>query len=138
VTGRAGGRAWRAVPLTLALAMLAVVVFAGLLPDTGVVSASSSCTYGKCPAAQPFPLWAVGASIGVVIVALLVALLLLRRSRRRPPAEGTEPPAGSTQSTGTDGKSTWTEDDASGGSQNWSEQDHGASDAEADDASGSS
>lgn len=95
LTANSGGRAWRAVPLVLALAMLAVVVFAGLLPDTGVVSASSNCTYGKCPAAQPFPLWAVGASIAVVVIALILALLLLRRSRRRPPTGGGEPPDGS-------------------------------------------
>jgi len=78
--------------------MLAVVVLAGLLPDTGVVSASSNCTYGKCPAATPFPLWAVSAAVVVVVLALILALLLLRRNRRPPeaaPAEGEEaPPAG--------------------------------------------
>ena len=86
VSGDDRRRTLRAVPLTLALAMLAVVVLAGLLPDTGVVSASSNCTYGKCPAATPFPLWAVSAAVVVVVVALLLALLLLRRNRRRPPA----------------------------------------------------
>lgn len=110
----------RAVPLTLALAMLAVVVLAGLLPDTGVVNASSSCTYGKCPAAQPFPLWAVGASVAVVIVALILALLLLRRSRR-PPAGGASPPGGSEETTSAEG-SNWSESDTSG-SQSWTEGD---------------
>jgi hypothetical protein len=75
------------VPLTLALAMLAVVVVAGLLPDAGVVSAASNCTYGNCPAASPFPLWAVSTAVVVVLLALVLALLLLRRGRRRPPAE---------------------------------------------------
>jgi len=79
-------RLLRALPLTLALAMLAVVVLAGLLPDTGVVGASSNCTYGKCPAASPFPIWTVSAAAVIVVLALLVALLLLRRSRRPPPA----------------------------------------------------
>ena len=78
-------RALRALPLTLALAMLAVVVIAGLLPDTGVVSATSNCTYGKCPAASPFPVWTVTAAAAIVVLALIVALLLLRRNRRRPP-----------------------------------------------------
>lgn len=66
--------------------MLAVVVLAGLLPNTGVVSASSNCTYGKCPASTSFPLWAVSAAAVIVVIALILALLLLRRSRRRPPS----------------------------------------------------
>jgi hypothetical protein len=77
------------VPLTLGLGMLGVVVAAGLTPNTGVVRAASNCTYGQCVAAQPFPLWAVAASVAVVVVALLLALLLLRRRRRpgQPPSE---------------------------------------------------
>ncbi len=107
---------WRAVPLTLALAMLAVVVLAGLLPDTGVVSASSSCTYGKCPAAQPLSLWVVSISVIVVILALIAALLLLRRNRRRPPAssDGTvEAGAGAGAVGGTTGQN-WSESQDSG------------------------
>jgi hypothetical protein len=95
--------------------MLAVVVIAGLLPDTGAVSASSNCTYGKCPAASPFPIWSVSAAAAIVVLALIIALLLLRRNRRRPPpaapdtgttgpgaattggATGTENPAAPTQ-----------------------------------------
>jgi CBS-domain-containing membrane protein len=92
-------RALRAVPLALALAMLSVVVLAGLLPDTGVVSATSNCTYGNCPASTPFPLWAVSAAVVVVVIALILALLLLRRNRRRPPAAST-PPAGSSADEG--------------------------------------
>jgi hypothetical protein len=69
--------------------MLAVVVAAGLSPNTGVVQASSNCTYGQCPAAQPFPLWAVGSAVAAVVVALLLAFLLLRRRRRpgQPPSQ---------------------------------------------------
>lgn len=67
--------------------MLAVVVVAGLLPDTGVVGAAANCTYGKCPASQPFPVWAVATGVVIVIVALLAAALFLRRSRRRPPTQ---------------------------------------------------
>jgi hypothetical protein len=101
--------------------MLAVVVLAGLLPDTGVVNASSSCTYGKCPAAQPFPLWAVGASIAVVVLALILALLLLRRSRRRPPTGGASTPATGEGTAAGEG-ATWSES-TTGGSQSWTEGD---------------
>lgn len=87
---RANGRRWsRAVPTGLAVAMLAVVVLAGLLPDTGAVAAASNCTYGSCPASQPFPIWAIGASVAAVLLALVIALLLLRRARRPPPPEST-------------------------------------------------
>jgi hypothetical protein len=125
----------RAVPLTLALAMLAVVVLAGLLPDTGVVSASSSCTYGKCPAAQPFPLWAVGASVGVVVLALILALLLLRRSRRRPPTGGASPPEGGSQ-TSPEGTA-WSETDQPT-SQGWNEGENPSEPDESQDAGDSS
>jgi hypothetical protein len=69
--------------------MLGVVVAAGLSPNTGIVQASSNCTYGNCVASQPFPLWAVTASIAAVVVALLLAFLILRRRRRpgQPPSE---------------------------------------------------
>ena len=73
--------------------MLAVVVLAGLLPDTGVVSASSNCTYGSCPASSSFPIWTVSAAVAIVVLALIVALLLLRRSRRRPPSGESSPEA---------------------------------------------
>ncbi len=70
--------------------MLAIVIAAGLTPETGVVSASTNCTYGTCPASTPFPVWAVATTIAVVLLALLLALLLLRR-RRRPPAAQAPP-----------------------------------------------
>jgi hypothetical protein len=88
-------RKLRVVPLALALAMLSLVVVAGILPNTGVVSASSNCTYGTCPSspsAKPFPFWEVATAVVVVILAALLALLLLRR-RRRPPTDSPEAPA---------------------------------------------
>jgi protein-S-isoprenylcysteine O-methyltransferase Ste14 len=90
-------RAMRSIPLTLALAMLAIVVLAGLLPNTGVVSASSNCSYGKCPASSPFPLWAVSTAAVIAVLAVIVALLLLRRrGGRRPPQDGDAGAAGTT------------------------------------------
>jgi uncharacterized protein (TIGR03382 family) len=105
-------RAVRVVPLGLALALIAIVVLAGVLPGTGVVSASSSCTYGACPASSPFPYWAIGAAAAVVVVALVAALLLLRRRKPpagsdAPPQEGTSPDAEGT------GPQTWNEPPAS-------------------------
>ena len=95
---RDNGRRWsRAVPTGLAVAMLAVVVLAGLLPDTGAVAAASNCTYGSCPASQPFPVWAIGASIAAVLLALVIALLLFRRARRPPPPDSTPSEEGPTE-----------------------------------------
>jgi ABC-type transport system involved in cytochrome c biogenesis permease subunit len=76
------------VPFSLAVALLAIVVIAGLAPNATRGSVESSCTYGQCPASQAFPVWAVTTALAVVVVALLLALLFLRR-RRRPgsPAE---------------------------------------------------
>ncbi len=111
-------RAMRSVPLTLALAMLAIVVLAGLLPNSGVVSASSNCSYGKCPASSPFPLWAVSTAAVIAVLAVIVALLLLRRrGGRRPPkepdaAEGATAPGAAGES--------WTEG-ATGSQQSWQE-----------------
>jgi len=99
--------------------MLAVVVLAGLLPDTGVVSATSNCTYGNCPSSTPFPLWAVSAAVVVVLIALILALLLLRRNRRRPPS-GSSTPEGTAAGAGTQGGQTWTEPQDSS-QQGWDE-----------------
>lgn len=130
-------RIWRALPLTLAVAMLAVVVLAGLLPDTGVVSASSSCTYGKCPASQPFPLWAVSLSIAVVIIALIAALLLLRRSRRRRPPAGDAEAGAAAGGTTAEGAQGWSEGSEGGEqSQQWSEGPESGTDSGASPPSG--
>lgn len=112
-------RVLRAVPLALALGMLAVVVLAGLLPDTGVVSASSNCSYSKCPASTPFPLWAVSAAVAVVVIALILALLLLRR--RRPP-QAAAPPSGSEgESNAGEPNPAEPQDGMQDGSQHWDE-----------------
>lgn len=98
----------RAIPLLLATAMLGVVVLAGLLPQSGIVSAASNCTYGQCPASHPFPTAVVAASVAVVLIALLLALLLLRRSRRRPPS-GETPESGGAGAGTTAGTQDWSE-----------------------------
>ncbi len=85
----------RIVPVLLAAVMLSVILAAGLAPNTGVVQASSSCTYGNCPSAAAFPSWAIGGSVAIALLALLVGLLLLRRRRRkRQGGDGEAPAAG--------------------------------------------
>ncbi len=115
-SSRAGSS--RLLPLGLALGLLAVVVLAGLLPntDTGIVSAST-CTYGNCPSSSPFPLWAVSAAAVIVVLAIILALLLLRRGRRRPPPAEVAPAATTAPAAGGE---TWTEGQ-SPESQQWSE-----------------
>jgi len=88
----------RSVPLVLAAGLLALVVVAALTPNTGVVSASSSCTYGQCPSSSSFPVWEVSAAAILAVLALIVGLLLLRRRR--------QPPQGDTGSEATDGTGT--------------------------------
>ena len=85
VTMTSERRGTRIVPVSLGIAMLAVVVLAGLTPNTGVVQAASGCTYGQCVAPATFPTWAIATSVALVVVALLVALLILRRRRTPPP-----------------------------------------------------
>ncbi len=88
-------RGSRIVPLFLAAIMLSVILAAGVAPNTGVVQASSSCTYGNCPAAAAFPPWAIGGSIAIALLALLIGLLLLRRRRKkRQDGDGAAPAAG--------------------------------------------
>ena len=80
------------VPLSLGIVMLAVVLAAGLAPNTGAVPAQTNCTYGQCPAATtPFPWYLVAIAVLVVIVALLSVLFLMQR-RRRPPAPSAAQP----------------------------------------------
>jgi len=77
------------VPLALGLAMLAVVLAAGLYPNGGTVSAqSSSCPYGVCPSSSSaVPAWEYASILVVVAAAVIIGLLLVLRRRRRPPAE---------------------------------------------------
>lgn len=107
----------RGLPIALAVALLGVVVLAGLLPNTGVVSASSNCTYGSCPASSSFPIWEVSAAAIVAVLALIVGLLLLRRRRRRPP-EGETGEAGTAGAASTTG---WSEQGDESSSQDWTE-----------------
>ncbi len=80
--------AGRIVPIALGVAMVAIIVAAGLTPNTGAVPAQSNCPYGQCVAGTNLPWWVVGV-IAIVIVAALAAALVLLRRRRTPPASGT-------------------------------------------------
>jgi hypothetical protein len=92
----------RIVPLVLGLGMLAVVVAAGLSPNTGVVAAASNCTYGQCPSSgNSVPTWEIATIGAVIVLALLAGLFILMRRRRRPPTtaapaggQGPTPPVG--------------------------------------------
>ncbi|MGA8303118.1 MAG: hypothetical protein WB873_05410, partial [Thermoplasmata archaeon] len=80
----------RIVPVGLGLAMLAVIVAAGLSPGTGAVPAQSNCQYNQCVAGTGLPWW-VFAAIAIIIVAALAAALVLLRRRRTPPPTSTGP-----------------------------------------------
>jgi len=93
----------RIVPLGLGLAMLAVIVAAGLSPGVVATSESAGCAYNQCPAGTSVPWWAIGAIVALVLVGLIAAVLLLRR--RRPGGPGptaaeagavAQPPSGAT------------------------------------------
>ena len=85
-------RAGRIVPIALGVAMIAVIVAAGLAPNTGAVTAQGNCEYGQCPANTGIQWW-VFAAIAIVVVAALGAALILLRRRRTPPMGGGAPPA---------------------------------------------
>jgi hypothetical protein len=81
----------RIVPVVLGLAMLAVVVAAGLSPNTGVVQAQTNQPYPPTPSSSSIsPYVYLGIAALVIVAGLLLALFLLRR--RRPPAAGAPPP----------------------------------------------
>jgi len=82
----------RLIPATLAVLMLGFIVAASLAPDTGVVSADSSCPYGNCQSPST-PFWqsttgyaTIGGIIAVVVVAALLAVYFMRRGGGRPSA----------------------------------------------------
>jgi hypothetical protein len=77
----------RIAPVALGLALVALIVAAGLAPQTGAVPAQSNCQYGVCPAATGLPWW-VYAVIALLIVAALATALVLMRRRRTPPSSG--------------------------------------------------
>ena len=70
------------VPGALGLAMLAIVIAAALSPNTGAVTAQSSCQYNNCTSsASTFPWVWVGATL-VIVAAAIATFLLLRRGGR--------------------------------------------------------
>jgi hypothetical protein len=77
------------VPLVLGLAMLAAVVLAGLMPNTGIVQAQSNSPYSQTSTSGLSPWVYLGVAAVVIVAGLLLALFLLRR--RRPPS-ATAPP----------------------------------------------
>jgi hypothetical protein len=96
----------RIVPVTLGLAMLAVVVAAALVPNAGTVQAASNCPYGNCSTpSSSFPAWELASIGAIVVLFLLVGLFVLMRRRRPPAAEsmdggaagGGAPPSGAMQ-----------------------------------------
>jgi len=89
VTNRKGSRI---VPLALGVAMLAVVLVAGLFPNAGTVQAQSSCPYGGCSTPSTVPVWEYVSILVIVALAAIVALLFVMR-RRRPPRAAPSAPA---------------------------------------------
>lgn len=79
----------RAAPLLAGIALLAILVTAGLLPNTGALPASASCPYGNCSTTNtsPVPVWLYAVLALLLVVAGVLAIFLLRR-RRSPPSEG--------------------------------------------------
>jgi hypothetical protein len=85
-------RGSRIIPLTLGVAMLAVVLVAGLFPNAGTVQAQASCPYGGCTTSSSVPVWEYVSIFVIIAVGAIIALLFIMR-RRRPPRATTLPPA---------------------------------------------
>ncbi len=85
-------RSARIVPIALGVAMVAVIVAAGLAPNTGAVPAQGNCEYGSCVAGTGLQWWVLAAIVILVVACLAAALILLRR-RRPPPGPLHAPPA---------------------------------------------
>lgn len=75
------------MPIALGIAMLGVIVAAGLFPNAGTVSAQSSCPYGGCTTSSAIPTWELVSILVVIAAAAIAAALLLMRRRRAPPAQ---------------------------------------------------
>ena len=90
MTNRRGSRI---VPLTLGIAMLVVVLVAGLFPNAGTVQAQSSCPYGGCTTSSSVPVWEYVSILVIVALAAIVALLFIMRRRRPPRATPSAPTA---------------------------------------------
>jgi hypothetical protein len=75
--------------LALAVAMFSVVALAAFGPATGVVAASSSCTYGTCTDSGPGPLtYALGIILAAIILLIAAAVIFQRRRGSQPPSGG--------------------------------------------------
>jgi hypothetical protein len=91
-------RTGRVVPVTLGLALVAIIVAAGLAPQTGAVPAQGNCGYSNCVSGTGLQ-WYVFAAIAILVVAALAVALVLLRRRHGPPPSGLtpyEPPTGPT------------------------------------------
>jgi hypothetical protein len=84
--------------------MLAIVVAAGLAPNTGAVPAQGNCQYNQCIAGTSIPWWLLAVIVVIVVAALLAALLLMRRGRR-PPSTPMQPYTGPSAGAGPAGPS---------------------------------
>jgi hypothetical protein len=84
-------RVSRTIPVALGLAMLAVVVAAGLFPNAGTVQAQSTCPYGGCTTSSSLPTWELVSILVVIAAGVIAAALFLMRRRRRPPAPAVRP-----------------------------------------------
>jgi hypothetical protein len=92
-------RTGRVIPVSLGVALVAVIVAAGLAPQTGAVPAQGNCEYAMNCVSGTGLQWYVFAAIAILVVAALAAALILLRRRRSPPASGVkpyEPPSGPT------------------------------------------
>lgn len=93
-------RTSRIVPIALGIAMLGVVLAAGLFPNAGTVSAQSSCPYGNCQSnSSAIPTWELVSILVVIAAGAIAAALFLMRRRRSPPTQPVQawkggPPAG--------------------------------------------
>jgi hypothetical protein len=89
----------------LGILVIAGVVLLALLPNTGAIPASSTCSYGSCPSTAPAtPIsWYILLAVLIIVAVALGVLLLLRR--RNPPtaAASVEPWSGPTAGAATGG-----------------------------------
>jgi hypothetical protein len=65
--------------------MLAVVLAAGLFPNTGTVRADTSCPYGGCTTTSTIPTWELVSILVLIAAGAIAAALFLMRRRRPPP-----------------------------------------------------
>jgi hypothetical protein len=79
----------------LGIAMLAVVLAAGLFPNAGTVQAQSSCPYGGCSTSSSVPVWEYVSIFVIIAVGAIIALLFIMRRRRPPRPTGAAPAAAS-------------------------------------------